>query len=412
MIPKEINPVRNSPSQDPSGAQSAGAISNGVKVLSVCFFIIFFSYNGVQQFITPYFSDLNIVKVGFWSLILIYFSLLVTNLFSGFIVSKLGVKKCLIFGSLFYSLFIFVLITKNPGLVYLASIFLGFGAAILWTAQGTFLIRASDSKHYGKSSGFFSTFQMLGSVLGIVAISLLITRLDYKYSFLILAVVSLAAGAVFLTVKNVELRTVDFRNRIQAFKKIITNPTALKFFLIWFSFSLIIASVSGRFPLEIKKYFGLGSIGFITPIFYFLPLIFAYRVGKESDIKGRKLFLIFAYIFVLSGLIMFMLQTQFGLGKAFFVLSFLLVSLGFALFFPVARALLGDISSDSNLEYLAAFSILASNSGYVIIFLLNMYLPAIFSYLIPFLIILSSLIIILPVLKLNISVIKERINNI
>lgn len=385
-------------------------IPKEIKTLSICFFIIFFGYNGIQQFLTPYFSDLGSVKTGFWSLIFIYFSLLISNFFSGFVVSKFGVKKCLIFGSLFYSLFIFILVTKITLLVYLASALLGFGGAILWTAQGTFLVRASDSRYYGKSSGFFNTFQKFGSALGIIILSFLVVRLSYKYSFLIFGVIPLIASFIFLTLKNVEPKIVNLENKFKTFKKIITNKTALKLSLIWFSFSLILASVSGQFPLEIKKYFGLGSIGFITPIIYFLPIIFSYHLGKISDVRGRKSFLIFAYIVVLLGLSLFMFQNHFELGKIFFILSFLLISLGFAIFDPLRYALLGDISSDSNLEYLVALSILASNGGYIIVFLLNMYLPTIFSYLIPFLIILASLIIIAPILKLNISTVKEKIS--
>jgi len=385
-------------------------IPKEIKILSLSFFIIFFAYNGIQQFLTAYFSELNVVKVGFWSLILIYLFLLITNFFSGFIVSKFGVKKCLVFGSLFYSLFIFVLITKIPPFIYLASALLGFGASILWTAQGTFLVRASEQQYYGKNSGFFNTIFQMGSVLGIIIFSILIVKFSFKSPLLIFGTFTLIASIVFLMLKNVEPKVIDSKNRFRIFKKVFTNSTALKFSLIWFSFSLIIASVSGQFPLEIKKYFGLGSIGFITPIFYFLPIIFSYYIGKTSDIKGRKLFLILAYIFALLGLSLFIIQIQFGLSKIFFILSFLLISLGFALFAPLRYALLGDISSDSNLEYLTALSLSAMNSGYVIVFLLNMYLPAIFSYLIPFFIILSSLIIILPILKLNINTIKEKIN--
>ncbi len=386
-------------------------IPKEIKILSLCFFIIFFAYNGVQQFLTAYFSDLDMVKTGFWSLILIYFSLLIANFFSGSIVSKFGVKKCLAFGSLFYSLFTLTLISRTPIFVYLASVFLGIGASILWTAQGTFLIRSSDSRHYGKNSGFFNTFFQIGSVLGILIFSFLVVGFSFKNSFLIFGSLPLVATIILLTLKNVEPKTVDLRNKFQTIKGVITNPMALRFSLIWFSFSLIIASISGQFPLEIKKYFGLSSIGFIAPIFYFLPIISSYYLGKTSDIRGRKLFLILAYILVLSGLGLFMFQVQLGLDKMFFILSFLLISLGYAFFAPLRFALLGDISSDHNLEYLTALSLLANNGGYVIVFLSNMYLPSIFSYLVPFFIVFSSLIIILPVLKLNMKTLKEKINS-
>lgn len=381
-----------------------------IKILSICFFIIFFAYNGVQQFLTPYFSDLGAVKTGFWSLILIYLFLLITNFFSGFIVSRFGVKKCLILGSLFYSLFIFCLVSQNHYFIYLTSALLGFGASILWTAQGTLLVRASAENNYGRNSGLFSTIFHLGSVLGIIVFSVFAAKFSFKPPFLIFGTIPLIAVFLFLTFKNVEPKIADWREGCKKFKKLMLNPVAFRFSLIWFSFSLIIASVAGKFPLEIKKYFGLSSIGFLTSIFYFLPIVFSYFAGKISDTKGRKSFLVAAYILALLGLILFMLQAKLELNRVFFVLSFILISLGFAIYSPLRYALLGDVASEDNLEYFTALSLFANNGGYVVVFLLNIYLPAIFSYLIPFLLILISLIIISPVLKLNINKLKEGIN--
>lgn len=386
-------------------------IPKEIKIISLSFFIIFFSYNGVQQFLTSYFSELNELRTGFFSLVLIYFFLLISSFFSGFLVSKFGAKKCLIFGAFFYSLFIFALLAKSPIFIFLASALLGFGASILWTAQGVSLVRFSEQNHYGRNSGFFTALFQIGSVLGIIALGVLVSRLSFQSSFLIFGALPLIAVVFLFTIKNAESKNALPRNGFRALKRVLTNAAALRFSLIWLSFSLIIASVIGKFPLEVKKHFGLGSIGFVTPIFYFLPIVFSYYAGRISDEKGRKLFLVIAYILVLSGLILFMSQIYFELDKIFFILSFLLISLGFAFYSPMTYALLGDISSDRNLEYLTALSLLVSNLGFVLVFLSNIFLPDIFSYLIAFLIIITSLIIVFPMLKLNINTIKEKINS-
>lgn len=385
-------------------------IPREIKALSLSFFILFVAYNGVQQFLTSYFSDLGMMRAGFWSLILIYFSLLVSNFFSGFIVSKFGAKKCLIFGSLFYSLFIFALAAGNLLFVYIASILLGFGGAILWAAQGVFLIRASDSDNYGENSGFFSTFFQLGSVVGILAFSLIVTKIHFNNSFLIFGFLPLISAAIFFAFKDAKPNNFNLREKIAILKKLITNQTILKFSLIWLSFSFVLASVAGQIPLEIKKYFGLNSIGIISPIFYFLPIVFAYFFGKMSDIKGRKVFLILAFILVLLGFLLFIIQIKFDLNRIVFIISFLLVSFGYAVFAPIRYALLGDISSDSNLEHLSALSTMFGNAGYVLVLLLNIYFPAIVVYLISFSAVLLSLIIVLPVLRLNMEDIRSRIS--
>lgn len=383
-------------------------IPKEIKILSFSFFIMFFAYNGVQQFLVAYFSTVNKVGVGFWSLTLVYFFLLISNFFSGFIVSKFGVKKCLAAGSLFYSLFIFSIVSNNSFLIYLASSLLGFGAALLWTAQGTFLVRVSDPKKYGKNSGFFNTLFQFGSVFGIIIFSFLVFRLSFQSIFLIFAFLPLISAIIFATLKNTKPKVVNLREKLRVFGKILTNLLTIKFFLTWISFSLVQGMVAGQIPLEIKKYFGLGSIGFLSSFFYFLPIALSYYLGKLSDIKGRKNLLILAYILIALGLGLFTIQINFDLGKWFFILCFVLISFGYAIFAPIRFAIIGDVSKDSNLEYMTAASVLFGNMGYVIVFLLNIYLQTTVSYLIVFCIIFSSLIISLPVLKLNTNILKEK----
>lgn len=381
-----------------------------IKVHSICFFIIFLAYNGVQQFVTSFFSGLGRVSVGFWSLILIYASLMVSSFFSGFIVSRVGVKKCLVFSPVFYSLFILVLATQNPFFIYLASLFLGFGASLLWTAQGVFLIRASNGVGYGRNSGFFNTTHRLGSVIGIIIFSLLVVRFSFTESFLIIGFLPLIASVVFLRTKELKSEVVGFSDNFENFKRLITNFYFLRLSLMWLAFALVIASVSGQLPLEMKKIFGLGSIGILGSAFYILSILFSYYFGKTSDIRGRSVFLILAFILVLLGFGLFALQAGLGLNKAFFILSFILVSLGYAIFSPISYAVVGDIANGKNLGHITGLSIVSGNIGWILAFLLGLYFQPIIAYLVSFFTVLLLLIILLPVLKSNISLIKEKIS--
>jgi len=385
-------------------------ISKRIKIFSFCFFIIFFAYHGINQFLTVYFSNIGNVKVVFFSFVLNYSSLLVSNLFSGFLVSKIGLRKCLIFGSFFYSLFIFAVFSQSLFLFYLASILLGFGASLLWTAQGTFLVRFSDPTQYGRSSGFFSVILHIGSVLGILIFGFLINKISFQNSFLMFAFLPLIATIIFLWLEEKELPAVDLKEKLEQFKKMLKNTHVLRFSLSWFAFHLVIAAVFGQVPLGIKKYFNLSSIGTITPLFYFLPIVVSYYFGKKSDAKGRKNFLILAYILAATGFALFTVQSVFNLNKLFFILCFFLISLGSAIFVSLRFASVGDAASDGNLEYLTAITLLAGNAGSVLIFLINIYFSAAFSYFFSFILILLSLIIASPVLKLDIGTLKKEIN--
>lgn len=131
-------------------------ISNDVKKLSIAFFLIFLGYNGVQQFLTTYFSSLGYEHLGFQSLTVIYLTFAVFYPIAVIFVARQGLKTSMIFGSIFYSVFIASLISRNPTLILLSSALLGIAATILWVGQGGYLIRASNPKFYGANSGFLT----------------------------------------------------------------------------------------------------------------------------------------------------------------------------------------------------------------------------------------------------------------
>lgn len=383
-------------------------ISKAIKILTACFFINFFAWNGVQQFLTTYFSSLGQVRTGFWSLVIIYVFLLVSNIFSGFFVSRLGLKKCLLFSPLFYSLFIFSVASNNPVFIYISSALLGFGASLLWNAQGCLLIRESGKNAYGKNAGFFNTFLQIGSILGIIVFGFLAAKASFNLSFLSFAFLPLVSAGIFAFLENTKSEEVNFEEDLSGFRKMITDPSVFKISLVWFSYSLVLGSVVGQIPLEVRKYFNLQSLGMIMPLFYILPIILSYYFGKKSDIKGWRGLLVLSCILVVLGFGLFALQSNLELGKWFFALCFLLISLGYAIFAPLSLSLRGEIDFKGKLEHLTAITILFGNAGYVVCFLLNLFLSTSLSYLVSFFIVFLSLIVILSELKSNKRNIKEQ----
>lgn len=192
-------------------------VSKEVKILSLAFLFIFFGYNGVQQYLTIYFSEAKLFKTGFNSLVLIYLFFVLSNLLAAIFVSKYGAKKCLIFSSLFYSIFIFSLLTPSIFLIYIISALLGMASSFLWTAQNSYLIRASDEKSYGENAGFFSLLQSLGSALGIFVLGFLIAKFSYKIPFLTFASFPLIGFLLLFKLKD--LKTEKVLNRFQLLKK-------------------------------------------------------------------------------------------------------------------------------------------------------------------------------------------------
>ena len=73
---------------------------------------------------------------GFTSLAIVYAVFSVANWFAPPVVSKIGPRFTLLLGGVCYACFIAQLIYPNNYLLYCASALVGFGAAMIWVAQG------------------------------------------------------------------------------------------------------------------------------------------------------------------------------------------------------------------------------------------------------------------------------------
>jgi hypothetical protein len=97
---------------------------------------------------------------GFTSLAIIYMVFSFANWFAPSAVSLIGPRLTLVGGGVCYALFIAQLIYPNNILLYGASALIGLGAAMLWIAQGNFLVLNSDSDTMERNSGvFWAMFQ-------------------------------------------------------------------------------------------------------------------------------------------------------------------------------------------------------------------------------------------------------------
>lgn len=92
---------------------------------------------------------------GYISLTIIYVLLGFGNWVAPVIIMYIGAKWCMIIGAVTYLLFILQFLKPMEWLLYLASSILGFGAAIIWTGQGTFLTQNSNSQTMARNSGIF-----------------------------------------------------------------------------------------------------------------------------------------------------------------------------------------------------------------------------------------------------------------
>lgn len=381
-------------------------IPKEVKLLTLSFLLIFLGFNGVQQFITTFFSNINLINIGFQSLILIYLFFILFNPLSAIFVSKYGAKKCMIISSIVYSIFILLLLSKNIILIYIGSSLLGIAASLLWTGQNTYLIRASDKKFYGKNSGFFNSFLSLGSALGILSLGFLISIFDFRLSFIIFSIFPVLGFIILFRLNNLTAKPKP--NQFKLIKKAITSITALKLSCLWFTIYFIFGLVIGIIPLEIKKGLGISYIGIFSSLFYILPILLSYFFGKISDIKGRKKMIIFSYFLIVLSLI----SLLFSKSISFLVLGIILIALTWTIMIPIISAFVGDIATETNLEFLVALFWMIQNIGVVsALFLSQIFKIEITTlYLISIFIVIFSFMILLPLFRLSTEEIKEKIS--
>ncbi len=378
-------------------------ISKEVIILSLAFSFVFFGYNGVQQYLTLYFSKLNLFKVGFYSLILIYLFFILFSFLSALFVKKYGFKKPLLIASLFYSIFIFSLLTKSIFLVYLASILLGISAAFLWMGQISCLVRETEKKFYGESSGFFNTFLSLGSGLGIFILGFLIEKLkDFETPFLFFAFFPLIGAFIFLKLK--EKKPEKNLERIKFPKKLFLSKTSLQFSSLWFAQTFVFGITIGILPLQVEKALGVSFVGILSSLFLILPIIFSYLIGRLSDKIGREILIFVSYFFRLISFLFLSIPKTFYLmlGVFFLILGQIFSS-------PISFAIVGDVTDKKNLEFLNALFNAFSVSGVVLALSFSTLKSPKIIYLVSFLVTLISLFLILPLLKLGLEKVREKI---
>lgn len=380
------------------------SISKQVQLLGLSFLFLFTGFNGVQQYVTTFFSQIGLSSVGFHSLILIYLFFTLSDPFSAIFVSKYGAKKSMATGAVFYALFILILATKSLVLIYLASMILGIGASLLWTGQNSYLVRITNDENRGTNAGFFGTLLFLGSAIGVIAFGFLIAKFSYQWTFLFAALLAFLGFLLLLRLQDI--RSEKPENHLLLLRKAIMSKTAWKLSTIWFSVYFAYGLAIGIIPIEIKKTMGISYVGSLSSLFYITPIFLTLGLGKLSDKKGRKGILLTSFVICILGLI----TLYFSHEAILLIIGILLIALYFSMVYPLTLALVGDVSTKSNLEYLTAFFWMIQNIGVVSSLLLSAFIQTKMIYVISIVALLITFFILIPLLKQNFITIKEKIS--
>ncbi|CAF4808545.1 unnamed protein product [Rotaria sp. Silwood1] len=264
--------------------------------LSLSFFLIFMSYNVTQTFQTS--SDY--AKDGAFAIGIIYLVFCLGNLaLSSYITQLLGVRLTLILSSLTYVLFIACNIKYNKWTLYICAFLLGFGAALLWTAQGVY-VTISTNKHEqinnlipsstrGFMNGIFFGLFQLHQIIGNLLVSFLF-HLNFD-QWIIFTIMTSIAGLGMLSLiflRNIKIPKIKKERSILSSLSILLD---IRFVLLipamcynGLSQGFIFATIPPLIVDKSRKYLMFALFGTISSFSFIF-------VGKLSDLIGRRLFI-------------------------------------------------------------------------------------------------------------------------
>ncbi|XP_024128177.1 UNC93-like protein MFSD11 isoform X2 [Oryzias melastigma] len=171
-------------------------------------FTAFTTCGNVEQTVVKSLGNSTFTGSGYHSLGIIYGVFSFSNLLAPTVVKVIGAKVCMFLSGLLYSGYIAVFIIPSTWSFYLTSVLIGIGAALLWTAQGEFLVENSEASTINRNTGMFWALLQCSMLFGNLYIYLDwngktdISESSRRNIFLFLLVASVLGALSFLVLRK------------------------------------------------------------------------------------------------------------------------------------------------------------------------------------------------------------------
>ncbi|XP_072337272.1 UNC93-like protein MFSD11 [Scyliorhinus torazame] len=184
-----------------------------VYLLGVGFMLIFTAFTtcgNIEQTVIRSLTNTSFSGSGYNSLAIIYGVFSASNLIAPSVVAVVGPKMSMVFSGVVYSGYVISFSKPMTWSFYITSILIGFAAAVLWTAQGSFLILNSDCATLNRNTGTFWALLQCSMLFGNLYVYLqwrdtaAISDHDRSTVFIVLSVVSLAGTTILLLLRNIK----------------------------------------------------------------------------------------------------------------------------------------------------------------------------------------------------------------
>uniref|UniRef100_UPI003AABC491 UNC93-like protein MFSD11 isoform X2 n=1 Tax=Centroberyx gerrardi TaxID=166262 RepID=UPI003AABC491 len=171
-------------------------------------FTAFQTCGNIEQTVIKSFNSSEFHGSGYTSMSIIYGVFSASNLIAPSVVAVIGPQLSMFFSGLLYSGYIAMFIYPYTWSFYTASVFVGIGAAVLWTAQGNVLAINSTDSTIGRNSGIFWALLQFSLFFGNLYIYFAwhghvhITDKDRQTVFISLTVISLVGCFLFFLIRK------------------------------------------------------------------------------------------------------------------------------------------------------------------------------------------------------------------
>jgi MFS family permease len=295
------------------------------------------------------------------------------NFISPYVVTLIGERASLMFGAVCYCIFIAANMKVEKPILLGASAIIGFGAAVLWTAQGSAVIHNAPSSKLGSYNGlFFGIFQWAQVIGNLLAGILLAKNISDFWLFCILTIIGSTSLIGFMFLKRPQATETPkevepvLKRLGQTFAVMATKP------MVFLYLAMIYSGASqtymfGVFPATRPKQ----EVGYIMTAFGAADVLGSLVAGYASDRVGR-LPIVFtcAISMSMASIIFFMQDTLHLISDATYLSYVIAILLGIADsgFNTQIYATLGNIFTDRVEAAFGAFKFFQAGSTAVLFF--------------------------------------------
>jgi MFS family permease len=182
--------------------------------------MLFIAFNSAANLSGQALKNDGFEGLGFYTMATLYLVFAFCSFFSSALVNKMGAKLSLFVGGLCYSFWILCFLPPafyqdhkdsdsfifNRSFITFLSLFSaainGFGAGVLWVAQGKFVGECASDANKGFFFGYFWAFFMASQILGNLIAALILGKLAQSTYYVVMSVAAFSGTSIFLLLRK------------------------------------------------------------------------------------------------------------------------------------------------------------------------------------------------------------------